>query len=267
MGWAFRVALKFRIFHLVQVRPWPIFSSFCFFNFMVSLILWMSGFGILGLLFSSLSLVVVSFLWWRDVERESVFLGSHSFAVKDGLKLGMVIFIASEVLFFVSFFWSFIHRARVVDISFGMMWPPFNVNTFDPVGVPLLNTVILLSSGATVTWSHHLMLSRRLMISSFSLFLTIFLGAVFSFFQFFEYGRSLFSISDRVLGSTFFMSTGFHGLHVLIGSTFLLVSFFKLVSLVSTGVQNVGFECAAWYWHFVDVVWLFLYVLVYWWGY
>jgi cytochrome c oxidase subunit 3 len=261
------VALKLGVFHLVQVSPWPIFSSFCFFNLMMSLILWMNGLGMYGLSFSSLGMLVVSYVWWRDVERESVFLGDHSFAVKDGLKLGMVMFIASEVLFFVSFFWSFIHRARVVDVSFGIIWPPFNVNTFDPVGVPLLNTVILLSSGATVTWSHHLMLERSVWLSSFSLLLTVLLGAVFSFFQFFEYGSSLFSISDRVLGSTFFMSTGFHGLHVLVGSTFLSVSLFKLVSFVNTGVQNVGFECSAWYWHFVDVVWLFLYILVYWWGY
>jgi len=228
--------------------------------------LWINYYSFYFLLFSFIVMLLISECWWRDAERESTFNGNHSQLVKFGLKIGILLFISSEVIFFVSFFWSFIHRRTVSDVELGINWPPFQILSFDPVSIPLVNTIILLSSGASITWCHHLRLEGRYKGCVNSLALTIVLGLLFSSMQAFEYVSAPFSLSDRVLGSVFFVSTGFHGLHVLVGTVFLFVSFIKLRMLFNTRYQNVGFECSAWYWHFVDVVWLFLYTLVYWWG-
>nr|YP_002317276.1 cytochrome c oxidase subunit III [Steganacarus magnus]ACH41149.1 cytochrome c oxidase subunit III [Steganacarus magnus] len=257
---------KLNTFHFVFMSPWPLFVSFSSFNFFLSIIIWMNYGNFIFLIMAMFNIMFCSYVWWRDVDRESSFLGSHSLKVKYGLKFGMILFIVSEVMFFFSFFWSFIHGSSSSDVTMGASWPPEQVFPFDPMSVPLVNTIVLLSSGASVTWSHHSILKNKMMVSSISLFFTIMLGVFFTILQYLEYLGSPFSISDSDMGSTFFMATGFHGIHVIIGSTFLMIEFIKNVFYVNTNSQIVGFECSAWYWHFVDVIWLFLYSLIYWWG-
>jgi len=164
------------------------------------------------------------------------------------------------------FFWAFFHRRISPSIEIGQQWPPLSVITFDPINIPLLNTLILLSSGVSVTWSHHRIITSDYRGLIVSLGLTVLLGIYFTFLQGFEYKESFFSISDSVYGSSFFIATGFHGLHVIIGTSFLLVIFIRMYVFQACSWHLMGFEAAAWYWHFVDVVWLFLYVSLYWWG-
>lgn len=257
---------KFNPFHLVEKRPWPLIASFGALSLLGSGLSWVNKIS------SNLRLIVIALIlitsigWWRDVHREATVQGNHTTLVSNGLKTGMVLFILSEVLFFTSFFWAFFHRRISPTLELGQTWPPYQINSFNPIRVPLLNTILLLSSGVTVTWAHHEMLKRNLEKSRLSLILTVILGAVFTSFQAFEYIEAPFCIADSCFGSTFFIATGFHGIHVLIGSVFLIVSFFRLKNLAFSKNHIVGFECAAWYWHFVDVVWLFLYRILYWWG-
>ena len=177
-----------------------------------------------------------------------------------------MLFILSEVCFFFAFFWAFFHRRLAPTIELGNRWPPTGINPLSPWGVPLLNTIVLLSSGVTVTWAHHAILAGNQKEGTLGLLLTVILGGYFTFLQGIEYFESRFSIRDRVYGTTFFVATGFHGLHVLIGRTFLLVCLVRHVKMHFTEGHHLGFEAAAWYWHFVDVVWLFLFVSIYWWG-
>ena len=175
-------------------------------------------------------------------------------------------FIISEVFFFLSFFWAFFHRRLAVNIELGNEWPPAGILTFNPFGVPLLNTVILLSSGVRVTWAHHSLMRGNHSQTKISLILTVILGGYFTILQGAEYYEARFSFADSVYGSSFFLATGFHGLHVLIGTAFLRVCLFRLNKFNFRFTHHFGFEAAAWYWHFVDVVWLFLFVVIYWWG-
>jgi len=252
--------------HLVDDSPWPILAS-------------LRGLGLTSgllkifhfkenrlFLLSSILLVLISTQWWRDVSRESTLLGAHSHIVELGLRRGMILFIASEVFFFIRFFWAFFHSRLSVNIELGAMWPPIGILTFNPFGIPLLNTVILLSSGITVTWAHHRLIRGHHSQVLFSLFSTAILGIYFSLLQGIEYFEARFSFADSVYGSTFFLATGFHGIHVLVGTTFLLVCFVRLSKFNFNHNHHFGFEAAAWYWHFVDVVWLFLYISIYWWG-
>uniref|UniRef100_UPI00315C9691 cytochrome c oxidase subunit III n=1 Tax=Ceratozetella imperatoria TaxID=3127034 RepID=UPI00315C9691 len=253
-------------FHLVDQSPWPILAS----NGALALVL--SGLVLLNkvtplvILLSFLLMITVAFSWWRDIHRESTNQGHHSELVMNGLKTGMILFIASEILFFVSFFWAFFHSSISPTIELGQNWPPNSILSFNPMSIPLLNTILLLSSGVSITWSHHEMLKKNFNKSKNSLFLTIFLGAIFTVFQGFEYAEAPFCMADSSFGSTFFMATGFHGLHVIIGSVFLTVSLLRFKKMINSKNHMIGFECAAWYWHFVDVVWLFLYSMLYWWG-
>nr|QYF07807.1 cytochrome c oxidase subunit III [Oribatula sakamorii] len=257
---------KFNPFHLVDVSPWPILAS----NGALSLVL--SGLLLVNnitMKLFSMSLIMLSFMafcWWRDVHREASEQGNHSTMVMNGLKTGMVLFILSEVFFFVSFFWAFFHSSISPTVELGQMWPPMAIHSFNPMSIPLLNTILLLSSGVTVTWAHHEMLKSSFKKANLALGMTISLGLIFSMFQGFEYMEAPFSMADSTFGSSFFMATGFHGLHVIIGSTFLLISLYRFSKMINSKTHIIGFECAAWYWHFVDVVWLFLYSMIYWWG-
>ena len=257
---------KFSQFHLVELRPWPILSSIGRLNIVLTGILLMNR-NLMKLPFLSfVALTLIALAWWRDIHREASLQGLHPQKVIAGLKTGILLFIVSEVFFFISFFWAFLHRRLSPVIELGQNWPPSQIQSFNPIGIPLLNTILLLSSGVSITWSHHEMIKGNFKKANTSLLLTIALGLTFSFFQAFEYVSSPFSISDSAYGSTFFMATGFHGIHVIIGSTFLLISKKRLETIATRKIHITGFECAAWYWHFVDVVWLFLYTLVYWWG-
>nr|AYW52186.1 cytochrome c oxidase subunit 3 [Lamiinae sp. 1 ACP-2013] len=253
-------------FHLVNVSPWPILGSLGAMTSMMGLIKWFHLFEINLFLLGMLTTSLVMFQWWRDITRESTFQGHHTYKVTMGLRWGMILFITSEVFFFISFFWAFFHSALTPSIELGMIWPPKGIQTFNPLEIPLLNTLILITSGLTVTWAHHSLMENNFNQSLLSLSLTVMLGIYFTMLQAFEYIEAPFTIADSVYGSTFFMATGFHGFHVIIGTTFLLVCLIRLYLNHFSCIHHFGFEAAAWYWHFVDVVWLFLYISIYWWG-
>ena len=262
-------------FHLVDPSPWPLVGAAFAFISAFGLILFMHGssfgpglltIGVAGILFTMAG-------WWRDVVSEAQG-GYHNIIVRHGLTLGMILFIASEVMFFVAWFWAFfnsslfpadpVHATR--EALFGGVWPPKGIETFDPWHLPLLNTLLLLTSGTTVTWAHHALLENDRQGLKYGLILTVLLGATFTCVQAFEYSHAAFSFAGNVYGGTFFMATGFHGFHVLVGTIFLIVCLLRAYAGHFTPTQHLGFEFAAWYWHFVDVVWLFLFICIYVWG-
>nr|ALO77499.1 cytochrome c oxidase subunit 3 [Gloeosoma sp. GLO01] len=258
--------LKNHPFHLVNNSPWPFFIALSIFSLMIGLMKWFHLFSINLFFFSNIITLMIMFQWWRDIVRESTFQGNHSMNVTIGLRLGMILFIISEILFFISFFWSFFHSSLAPSIEIGMLWPPKNIETFNPMSIPLLNTMILLTSGISVTWAHHSLMENNWNQTFQSLSITVFLGLYFSLLQMYEYKEASFSIADSIYGAVFFISTGFHGLHVIIGTLFLTVCLIRHFYNHFSTKHHFGFEAAAWYWHFVDVVWLFLYISIYWWG-
>nr|AML26349.1 cytochrome c oxidase subunit III [Hydrophilidae sp. BMNH 1274343] len=253
-------------FHLVDVSPWPLTGALGAMITMIGLIKWFHMFNANLFLLGTIITMMIMYQWWRDVTREGTFQGLHTFNVTMGLRWGMILFITSEVFFFISFFWSFFHSSLTPTIEMGMIWPPKGINPFNPMQIPLLNTLILLTSGLTVTWAHHSLMENNFKQSLQGLLITVILGIYFSMLQAYEYMEAPFCIADSIYGSCFFMATGFHGLHVLIGTTFLLVCLLRQYKNHFSNIHHFGFEAAAWYWHFVDVVWLFLYISVYWWG-
>lgn len=255
-------------YHLVDKSPWPFITATNMLLLLVSVVLYMheSTNGLLFILCNIGSLIGCMFVWWRDVIREAAYEGNHTLEVQKGLKYGMLLFILSEVCFFVAFFWGFFHSSMSPTIEIGSVWPPENLVGFNPWLVPLLNTIILLSSGAAITWSHHALLGGNLKSALMALEITIGLAILFTLLQMYEYIEANFNIMDGIYGTTFFMATGFHGFHVIIGTIILCVVLFRLANDHFTREHHFGFEAGAWYWHFVDVVWLFLYVSIYWWG-
>lgn len=343
-------------YHLVTSSPWPFIVSLSLMGVTFGGVLYMHQItlGGLTLLIGLISLLFTMFCWFRDIVREGTFEGHHTLLVQRGLKAGMILFIVSEVMFFFSFFWGFFHSSLAPAIQIGGIWPPKGINVFNPWEIPLLNTLILLTSGASVTWAHFAVRSRltrwlslesldrvfqaneydrnyfvakmyelnnssnisastlnkvlmsinfflstsgsvvdayrsqkpltsfspllpsQLTIASvlkrsrhdmlFALAVTVFLGLVFTVIQFFEYKHATFTISDSVYGSTFFLTTGFHGVHVIVGTLLLIVCFIRGYRYHFTRTHHVGLESAIWYWHFVDVVWLGLYISIYHWG-
>jgi cytochrome c oxidase subunit 3 len=211
-------------------------------------------------------LILVRIKWWRDVSRERSYQGLHTSIVELGLRWGIILFIVSEVFFFLSFFWAFFHRSLSPRVEIGGVWPPLGIQPFNPFSVPLLNTIILLSSGVRVTWSHHRIILNEHQKIIKSLLITVILGLYFTCLQGIEYLEASFRIADSIYGSTFFIATGFHGIHVIIGTIFLLICYLRALVGLFNQDHHMGFEAASWYWHFVDVVWLFLYVSIYWWG-
>nr|YP_010309813.1 cytochrome c oxidase subunit III [Oenas fusicornis]UMR54930.1 cytochrome c oxidase subunit III [Oenas fusicornis] len=253
-------------FHLVDISPWPILGSFSALIVMTGFVEWFHLFSANLLYIGFISMLLIMYQWWRDISREGTFQGLHTFSVTVGLRWGMILFITSEVFFFISFFWGFFHNSLTPNIELGLMWPPKGIQPFNPIQIPLLNTLILLTSGLTVTWAHHSLMENNYTQALRGLIFTVTLGLYFTMLQGYEYIEASFSISDAAYGSSFFMATGFHGIHVIIGTTFLLVCLIRHYLNHFSQTHHFGFEAAAWYWHFVDVVWLFLYISVYWWG-
>jgi cytochrome c oxidase subunit 3 len=264
-------------YHLVEPSPWPAVGAVSAFVLAVGLITWMHhmfvvapyifAVGAAGILYTMIG-------WWRDVAREATYQGHHSRVVQISHRYGMILFIASEVMFFVAWFWAYFNTALFpaelkdfARVAFtGGHWPPQGIETFDPWHLPLLNTLILLTSGTTVTWAHHALLENDRQGLKWGLICTILLGMTFTAVQAYEYSHAAFNFSGNIYGATFFMATGFHGAHVIIGSIFLIVCLIRVFLGHFKPDQHLGFEFAAWYWHFVDVVWLFLFACIYVWG-
>nr|APQ47869.1 cytochrome c oxidase subunit III [Cheumatopsyche brevilineata] len=253
-------------YHLVNFSPWPLTSALGTMIFMLSMTKWFKEFQLNWFILIGFTIIILSMIqWWRDVIRESTFQGIHTFKVNLNMRWGMILFIISEVFFFISFFWTFFHSSLSPNIELGSLWPPMNINVFNPFHIPLLNTLILLTSGISITWSHHCLLENKLNQSIQSLIITILLSFYFTSIQIYEYFKAPFSIADSVFGSIFFVATGFHGLHVIIGTIFLITTLFRMIKNQFSMTHHFGFEAAAWYWHFVDVVWIILFTFMYWW--
>lgn len=258
-------------YHIVDSSPWPFFISVTVLGLTVGAVLYMHYFllGLFLLPFSFVLLIFLMALWWRDVIREATFQEKHTIEVQRGLRLGVVLFIVSEVMFFFAFFWAFFHSSLAPAVEIGAVWPPKGIIAFNPFEIPLVNTLILLLSGLTITIVHQSILlgvDKQSSSAIFYFILTVALAFFFTLLQLVEYIEAPFSISDGIYGSTFFMATGFHGFHVIIGTIFIFVNLLRYLKGHFLAKQHVGFESAAWYWHFVDVVWLFLFISIYWWG-
>lgn len=265
---------KHHDYHLVDPSPWPIIGAIAAFILASGMVVWMHGGTTLIAIAGGLGILYVMVAWWRDVINEAQFKGDHTKAVQLNLRYGMILFIASEVMFFVAWFWAYFdvalfpHEAHqfMRTAATGGQWPPKDIATFDPWHLPLLNTLILLTSGTTVTWAHHALLENDRKGLVQGLALTIALGVLFTCVQAYEYSHAAFHYSGNIYGATFFMATGFHGAHVIIGTIFLTVCLLRSLRGDFSPTHHFGFEAAAWYWHFVDVVWLFLFTFIYVWG-
>nr|YP_011008304.1 cytochrome oxidase subunit III [Ishige okamurae]WBP70205.1 cytochrome oxidase subunit III [Ishige okamurae] len=255
-------------FHIVSRSPWPILVSFSVLFTVIGFVGYCHTIKNSLLLFFSGLVLLLSGLccWWRDVIREATFEGKHTKAVQRGIYIGMILFIISEAMFFFAFFWAFFSSAINPVPQIGGVWPPAGLTPINPLGLPLLNTFILLTSGATVTCCHHSIVGGLRKRALLSLFSTVCLGMLFTGFQYVEYLRAPFSISDGIYGSIFYMLTGFHGFHVIVGTIFLIVGLIRLYHGHFSQKRHIGFETAAWYWHFVDVVWIIVYLTFYCWG-
>ena len=255
-------------FHLVNPSPWPLFTAFSLLSLVLSFVLFFNyyKFGWIEFTVNFFILCFFMYCWFYDIILESTYEGHHTVKVQQGIKFGMCLFILSEIMFFFSFFYAYFHSTLSPSVGVGCVWPIEGIYSVDPWGLPLVNSLILLSSGVSVTYAHQAILANSRNTAIVSIVVTIFYGAVFTLAQLYEYNVSSFSINDGIYGSLFFMLTGFHGLHVLVGSIFLFVCLFRQIFYHFTQSQHVGFENAAWYWHFVDVVWLGLFIIVYIWG-
>jgi len=272
-------------YHLVDPSPWPALGAVGALLAALGGVAYMhpgmygkgaeaffKGIGWWGVIPGFLIIFATMWWWWRDVIAESRVY--HTKVVQLGLRYGMILFIASEVLFFSAFFWAFFDASiyagapemPVRTEATGGVWPPKGVTVLPPFDLPFMNTLILLLSGTTVTWAHHAILEGNQRDAVRGLLLTVILGAIFTGVQIFEYAVAPFGFKDNIYSSTFFLATGFHGFHVFVGTVFLIVCLFRAMKGHFKPDQHFGFEAAAWYWHFVDVVWLFLFFCIYWWG-
>lgn len=259
---------KYHRFHLVNPSPWPLLASAATLSLVVSFVGCLHDYAgsFDGFVASMVNLIGVAAAWWRDVIREATFGGHHTVPVQRGLRLGFTLFLVSEGMLFFSLFWAFFYLATAPGVEIGGVWPPAGIEVIPADGVPLLNTYLLVWSGITLTWSHFGLLSNRVTPALGGLFATLGLGFCFLGLQAAEYYGAPFDISDGVYGSTFYLLTGFHGLHVVIGWVFLGVCLCRMRAWHFTAERHLGYEMAIWYWHFVDVIWLGLYLAVYVWG-
>jgi len=258
------MAHHFHPFHIVLPSPWPFAARLGATALLTRAVRRFKGRGATSAGWRLLLLAVISALWWRDVRREGRLYGNHTRWVKDGIKLGISLFILREVLFFTAWFWGYFHHRTVPILEEGLRWPPVGVEGLNPLTVPLLNTLILLSSGVTVTWAHYILLING--HPWWGVIRTVILGGIFTAIQGLEYYESPFTISDGAFGRLFFVTTGFHGTHVIVGVIFLISAWLRQRLFLAQHTSHLGVELAIWYWHFVDVVWLFLFTFYYIWG-
>jgi len=256
------------LYHIVSPSMWPLSIAISLFFSVIGLVRLLhfdsSGkwFFVLGLSYTSAG----AFLWWWDVIKEATRLGYHTSVVQRSHKIGFILFIVSEVMFFFSFFWAFFHFSADPSVYIGCLWPPEGIEPLNPKRIPLYNTYILLFSGATITYTHYSVIAQIKKNTDFGFWSTLLLAVLFTCNQEFEYQVSTFSIADGVYGSTFFMITGLHGLHVIIGTIFIYICWWRFKFQHFKPNHHLGLEFAIWYWHFVDVVWLFVFTFIYYWG-
>ena len=264
-------------YHMVRPSIWPLLGAIAAGTMMSFLVMFMHKdtvhlFGQVftpgkaGMITGFVGVLLVMFFWWKTIIHEAFVEQAHSVDVKRGLHMGMALFISSEVMFFVAFFWAYFSAALFPPAILGGIWPPADIKTSDPFDMPFFMTLILLLSGTTVTWAHHAALTNNRKTLVKALAMTVALGLSFTCCQAYEYLHTDFSLSSGMFGSTFFMATGFHGLHVIIGTIFLFVCMLRAKDGQFTPQAHFGLTAAAWYWHFVDVVWLFLFTAIYWYG-
>ena len=255
-------------YHLVSPSVWPLNTSISLYTLTTSGVLTMHGFNNTQFLpiLATIALILSMSFWWRDVISEGTYLGNHTLAVQRGLNMGVGLFIISEALFFLGIFWAYFHSSLSPTVEMGAHWPPMGIESINPFELPLLNTIILLSSGVTVTYAHHSLIKGDRAGALYGTVYTVLLALIFTALQGVEYTVSSFTISDGTYGSCFYFGTGFHGLHVIIGTIFLAVGFWRMLAYHLTENHHLGLESGIIYWHFVDVVWLFLFLSVYYWG-
>jgi cytochrome c oxidase subunit 3 len=275
-------------YHILPPSIWPLIGAFSALLMAAGGIRWMHDLSYGGFMFLAGALLTClnAGFWWADVVKEA-HAGDHTPVVSLHLRYGMILFIASEVMFFVGWFWawfdfSLFPAALQLEVAEGatnvtnmigqdgaaafVQWPPKGLEVLDAFQFPLLNTLILLCSGTTVTWAHHALIHGDRDGLKKGLWITILLGMLFTSIQAYEYAQAPMPFKGLNYGASFYMATGFHGFHVLIGTIFLIVCLVRVYKGHFTPKQHFGFEAAAWYWHFVDVVWLFLFAVIYVWG-
>lgn len=268
-------------YHIVEPSIWPLLSAIAGGLFATGVVMYMHDVhlfadpengvegikvGLNGIYLGVVAILICMFGWWKDVIHETIVEKAHNPITEVGMRYGMALFIASEVMFFVAFFWAYFNAAFFPTAEIGYVWPPADIETIPPLDLPLMMTMILLLSGCTVTWAHDAVIKGKNEDLVLALGLTVFLGVFFMGFQVYEYAVAHFGFTDGIYASTFYMATGFHGFHVLVGTIFLFVCWARANKGHFTAKEHFGFEAAAWYWHFVDVVWLFLYIAIYFWG-
>ncbi|YP_011104931.1 cytochrome oxidase subunit 3 (mitochondrion) [Schizosaccharomyces pombe] len=257
-------------YHIVSASPWPFFLSVVLFFNCLAATLYLHGYKHSSVFFgiSFLGLLATMYLWFRDMSTEANIHGAHTKAVTKGLKIGFMLFLISETFLFASIFWAFFHSSLSPTFELGAVWPPVGIadKTIDPLEVPLLNTVILLTSGASLTYAHYSLIARNRENALKGLYMTIALSFLFLGGQAYEYWNAPFTISDSVYGASFYFATGLHGIHIIVGTILLLVATYNIYTYHLTNTHHNGFECGIYYWHFCDVVWLFLYLTIYIWG-
>ncbi|MEA3041820.1 MAG: cytochrome c oxidase subunit [Sphingomonadales bacterium] len=256
-------------YHILPPSVWPLIGATAALALFGGLVMWMhdNPYGTYVMVAGVIGVLFTMFSWWADVIREA-HSGDHTPVVQLHLRYGMILFIASEVMFFLAWFWAYFNASLFPSEveAVGGVWPPEGMHVLDPFGWPLFNTLVLLCSGTTVTWAHHALITGDREGLKRGLWLTILLGILFTSVQAYEYANAPFDFTQNIYSSTFFMATGFHGFHVIVGTIFLIVCLMRAYQGHFTPRQHFGFEAAAWYWHFVDVVWLFLFISIYVWG-
>lgn len=255
-------------YHLVSPSAWPVFTSLSLGSLAATSGVSMHYFhnSYIVLYIASMLVIMSMALWFRDIITEGTFLGDHTLSVTRGLNLGFLLFVVSEALFFLAIFWAYFHSSLTPTIELGAAWPPVGLDPVNPFELPLLNTVILLSSGATITCAHHSLIGGERKGALQCAGYTVILAIIFTALQGVEYYVSSFTLSDGIFGSCFFFATGFHGLHVIFGSIFLVTGLWRIYAYHLTNHHHQGLEAAILYWHFVDIIWLVLYVSIYYWG-
>jgi cytochrome c oxidase subunit 3 len=259
----------FRPFHIVRPSPWPIVMSLSLLVFTLSIAALLQNyqFSLTAVLLGAGLICLTFFFWFKDVNKESCYLGFHTSLVQTGIKFGFYLFVISEIFVFFSVFWAFFYASLSPNIEVGCVFPSIGITAFNPWSIPLLNTIILLSSGVSLTWSHHAIVAGNRVETILGLGVTIGLGLIFTLFQYIEYVEATFTIADSIYGTTFFGATGLRGVHVIVGTLFLTACLFRSLEYEFTKHHHLGFELAILYWHFVDIVRLFLFVVIYRWSY